>query len=162
MGVSDGTGREDRPPGGAEGGRIHLGREPPIRLGALLIEPSLRRVVHDDGREEIVEPRVMQVLVALVRSGGAILTRDDLLATCWHGVVVGEDAITRVMGRLRRLTEGIGENQLKLETITKVGYRLVAAGAVGRDPAPIPARGRRPASAAPSTPCSPTWRGSAG
>ncbi|HLZ84447.1 MAG TPA: adenylate/guanylate cyclase domain-containing protein, partial [Caulobacteraceae bacterium] len=134
MGVSDGM------------GRIHLGREPPIRLGALLIEPSLRRVVHDDGREEIVEPRVMQVLVALVRSGGAILTRDDLLAACWHGVVVGEDAITRVIGRLRRLTEGIGESQLKLETITKVGYRLVAASRPGEilpDPSPRALAGER-------------------
>ena len=124
MGVSDGKAQEDRPVAGGDR-RIHLGRAPVIRLGALVIEPSLRRVAHDDGREEIVEPRVMQVLVALAQSGGAILTRDDLLASCWHGVVVGEDAITRVIGRLRRLADGIGEGQFKLETITKVGYRVV-------------------------------------
>ena len=134
MGVSDGTAHEDRPTARGDR-RIHLGRAPVIRLGALVIEPSLRRVAHDDGREEIVEPRVMQVLVALAQSGGEILTRDDLLASCWYGVVVGEDAITRVIGRLRRLADGIGEGQFKLETITKVGYRIVPLGP-GRENAP--------------------------
>lgn len=95
MGVSDGRAGHGRP-GAGDHGQIHLGREAPIRLGALVIEPGLRSVTHDDGREEVVAPRVMQVLVALARSAGAIITRDDLLASCWHGVVVGEDAITRV------------------------------------------------------------------
>jgi len=141
MGVSDGKAEHDRPLAGDGDGRIHLGREAPIRLGALVIEPGLRRVAHDDGREEVVEPRVMQVLVALARSVGVIITRDDLLASCWHGVVVGEDAITRVISRLRRLADGIGEGQLKLETITKVGYRLVPTG---------PAPGHPPSDAGPA------------
>jgi adenylate cyclase len=100
-------------------------------LGALTIEPSLRRVVHDDGGSEIVEPRVMQVLVALVRAEGRILSRDDLLISCWHGVVVGEDAVTRVMGRLRRLVDGVGQGAFTLETVTKVGYRLVSTDRAG-------------------------------
>lgn len=116
------------------GGRSHPGRnlepinlaaEAPIRLGALTITPALRQVVHDDVREQIIEPRVMQVLVALLRADGQILTRDDLLASCWHGVIVGEDALTRVIGGVRRLSEGIGVDAFKLETITKVGYRIV-------------------------------------
>jgi class 3 adenylate cyclase len=123
MGEPDGKGGHDRPP--ASGVRIQLAHETAMRLGALRIEPALRTVAHDDGREEVVEPRVMQVLVALARASGAIITRDDLLASCWHGVVVGEDAISRVMGRLRRLADGIGAGQFKLETVTKVGYRLV-------------------------------------
>ncbi len=104
---------------------ITLASAPPLRVGALAIDPARRRVAHDDGREEILEPRVMQVLVSLVRAGGGIVTRDELLAACWHGVVVGEDAIDRVIGRLRRLADGLGG--FRLETITKVGYRLVAA-----------------------------------
>ena len=125
MGGSDDKAEHDRPFAGGDG-RIHLGREPSIRLGALVIEPGLRRIAHDDGREEFVEPRVMQGLVALARSEGAILTRDDLVETCWHGVVVGEDAITRVISRLRRLADGIGAGEFRIETHTKVGYRLMS------------------------------------
>jgi adenylate cyclase len=140
MGASDRTaddglplapnGSDRAPPLGGDGvrtnGRINLASERPLRLGPLAVEPALRRVAHDDGREEILEPRVMQVVVALIRADGQIVSRDDLMMSCWHGVVVGEDAINRVMGRVRRLTDGLGGGEIKLETVTKVGYRLVA------------------------------------
>lgn len=105
---------------------ITLAHEAPMRLGALSIEPARRRVAHDDGREEIIEPRVMQVFAALLHAGGQILTRDELLMSCWRGVVVGEDAVNRVMGRLRRLAADLGAGVFELQTITKVGYRLVS------------------------------------
>lgn len=105
--------------------RVVLSETSPLMLGELRVEPALRRVAHADGREDIVEPRVMQVLVALILAEGRILSRDELLARCWHGVVVGDDAINRVIGRLRRLIDGIGGGVFKLETITKVGFRLV-------------------------------------
>jgi hypothetical protein len=35
-------------------------------VGALTIDPAKRRVTRDDGREDFLEPRVMQVLVALL------------------------------------------------------------------------------------------------
>jgi TolB-like protein/DNA-binding winged helix-turn-helix (wHTH) protein len=114
-------------------GPIDLARESTLRIGPLRLEPPLRRILHQDGREEIVEPRVMQVLVALARAGGNILTRDDLLASCWRGVIVGEDAISRVMGRLRRLSEQLGDGVFMIETITKVGYRLVLLGEAKRE-----------------------------
>ena len=116
-------------------GPIVLAHEAPFRLGALTIEPALRCVSHDDGRDDVLEPRVMQVLVALARAPGQILSRNDLLATCWHGVVVGEDAIDRVIARVRRLADGLGQGQFKLQTITKVGYRLVLEAAAPAHPA---------------------------
>ncbi len=110
--------------------RINLAREAPARLGALAIEPALRRIANDDGREAVLEPRVMQVLVALVRAEGRIVSRDELAASCWHGVVVGEDALNRVIGRLRRVLEALGgDGDFQLETITRVGYRLLAPNA---------------------------------
>lgn len=101
---------------------IRLAREPPFKLGAMTVQPTHRRVVHDDGRGEILEPRVMQVLVALAKAQGRILSRDDLIASCWAGVVVSEDALNRAISRLRRVAQVFGEFQI--ETITKVGYRL--------------------------------------
>ena len=103
---------------------IRLAREHPFRLGAMTIQPTHRRVAHDDGRGEILEPRVMQVLVALAKAEGRILSRDDLIASCWAGVVVSEDALNRAISRLRRVAQAFGEFQI--ETITKVGYRLTS------------------------------------
>jgi DNA-binding winged helix-turn-helix (wHTH) protein len=122
--------------------RVSLAHEPAFALGPLAIEPALRRIVHSDGREEFVEPRVMQVLVALARADGTILSRDDLILSCWEGRIVGEDAINRVMSRLRRLSETLGRGAFRVETITKVGYRLVPEAAPpprGLDGGPSPA-----------------------
>jgi adenylate cyclase len=127
---------------GSQIGRIDLAREAPIQLGALGVEPALRRVANDDGREAILEPRVMQVLVALIRAGGRIVSRDELAASCWHGVVVGEDALNRVIGRLRRMLDAVG-GAVRLETITKVGYRLTPLAETAA-PAPAVMEERRP------------------
>ncbi|HEX3406351.1 MAG TPA: winged helix-turn-helix domain-containing protein [Caulobacteraceae bacterium] len=120
---------------------VVLAHAAPARLGPLMIEPAMRRVVHDDGQEEFLQPRVMQALVALLRADGQILSRDDLMAQCWSGVVVGEDALNRVMAQLRRLSEGPGAGVFRVETITKVGYRLIAessaAPATVADPLPV-------------------------
>ena len=136
-------------------GRVVLAHEAPIRIGPLVIDPARRRVGHDDGREDILEPKVMQVLVALARAGGDILTRDELMESCWGGVVVGEDSLSRVIGRVRRLTEGPGAGTLRLETITRVGYRLIREGEsqvapLPKGPAPRP--GERPTMALPAKP----------
>ena len=70
----------------------------------------------------------MQVLVMLARAGSAIVSRDELTEACWEGRIVGEDAINRVISRLRRVAEGIGAGSFRIETVTKVGYRLARPG----------------------------------
>ncbi|BCW88002.1 hypothetical protein sos41_11390 [Alphaproteobacteria bacterium SO-S41] len=100
---------------------VVLAREGAFTLGTLRIDPPLREVMGAD-RCESLEPRVMQVLVALHRARGAIVTRDELTMSCWGGRVVGEDAINRALGRLRRLAQQ--SDAFQLETIRKVGYRL--------------------------------------
>ena len=123
LGASAGMSASD---GMLEPRRIRLASEPPIAVAALKVEPMLRRISRADGHEEFLEPRVMQVLVALLKAEGGVVSRDELLQSCWNGAVVGEDAIDRVIGRIRRLTERF--DGLRLETVTKVGYRLLSAG----------------------------------
>ena len=100
---------------------IDLARSRPFRLGGLEVDPPRRRV----STGETLEPRVMQVLVALARANGAVVSRDELIRTCWDGRIVGEDSITRVVGALRRLAEKRGGGSFRIETVPKVGYRLV-------------------------------------
>lgn len=108
--------------------RVELAHEPDFVLGRLTISPSRRELVRDDGEREVIEHRMMRVLIALSKARGNILTRDELIMCCWDGVVVGEDAINRVMSRLRKVANGIGAGSIEIETITKVGYRLTSNG----------------------------------
>lgn len=109
-------------------GKVELAHEPDFVLGRLTVSPSRRELVRDDGTREVLEHRVMQVLVALSRAEGNIVTRDELTMLCWDGRVVGEDAIHRVMSRLRKVASGIGAGSIEIETITKIGYRLTSDG----------------------------------
>lgn len=102
---------------------IDLAHTPPFVLGGLQVDPVTRQLAYSDGTTETLEPRVMEVLVALHRAGGAVLSRDDLTAACWRGNVVGEDAIQRVIQRLRKVA-GLAET-FRIDTITKAGYRLM-------------------------------------
>jgi DNA-binding winged helix-turn-helix (wHTH) protein/tetratricopeptide (TPR) repeat protein len=108
--------------------RVELAHEPDFVLGRLTVSPSRRELVRDDGEREVIEHRMMRVLIALSKARGNILTRDELIMCCWDGVVVGEDAINRVMSRLRKVANGIGAGSIEIETITKVGYRLTSNG----------------------------------
>lgn len=123
-------------PDSSENPPIVLARERPFRLGAVTVRPATREIAGPLGRE-VLEPRVMEVLVALARAKGETVTRDDLIASCWEGRVVGEDAITRVISRLRRHSEGVGRDGWTMETVTKVGYRLIPRDAVDVEAAPL-------------------------
>jgi DNA-binding response OmpR family regulator len=69
---------------------VELGREPEFALGGIRIRPAHCELV-GAGWSETLEPRVMQVLVALTRAGGEVVSRDDLIEACWEGRIVGED-----------------------------------------------------------------------
>ena len=101
---------------------IDLAHIRPFQLGGAEVRPASREVARGN-RRELLEPLVMQVLVALASARGETMSRDDLIAACWGGRAVTDDAINRVISRLRALARDFGG--FRVETITKVGYRLV-------------------------------------
>jgi DNA-binding winged helix-turn-helix (wHTH) protein/tetratricopeptide (TPR) repeat protein len=122
--------------------RIDLAHEADFTIGGLTVHPSTREVSRGDARQ-VIEPRIMQVLVALHRARGAVVSKDDLVLSCWEGRVVGEDAINRVISRLRKLSEDFGHDEFRIETVTRVGYRLVLRD--GAAPADLPPQKTVPA-----------------
>src|SRR5579863_8993454 len=102
---------------------IDLAREASFSLAALEVSPATREVVIA-GRLETLEPRVMQVLVALARRRGEVVSRDELIASCWAGRIVSEDAINRCIHAVRQLADH--GRDFSVTTIARVGYRLDA------------------------------------
>lgn len=105
---------------------IRLSTERDFALGIIEVRPSLREV-RWNGHQEQLEPRVMQVLVALAGAKGAVVSRDALIRRCWEGRIVGEAAINRTIFKLRELSEAGGTSSFRIETIPRVGYRLIPA-----------------------------------
>jgi TolB-like protein/DNA-binding winged helix-turn-helix (wHTH) protein len=112
---------------------VDLAREAAFRLACVDVRPATREVVGRRGQREVLEPRVMQVLVALARRRGEVVSRDELIHACWRGRVVGDDAVNRCVAALRRVGQAFGG--LAIETIARVGYRLDVIAAPRPDPA---------------------------
>lgn len=110
-----------RPPG-----RVDLAREAAFDLGQAHIRPAICEVQVGEDRLKL-QPRVMQVLVALVRARGEVVSRDELVERCWGGLIVGDDSINRCIVRLRRLAEVEAPGAFQIETLARVGYRLTCA-----------------------------------
>ena len=102
---------------------IRLAEEADFLIGRLRIRPSRGEVEHDAGVERL-EPRLMQVLIALAQADGQTVSRAELIDRCWGGVNVGPDAVNRVISLLRRLLTAAAPDG-RLETLPRIGYRLV-------------------------------------
>lgn len=111
-------------PTGIGEGPIDLATVAPFELGAMRIIPAERAVVAGEDRRD-VQPRVMKALVALAERRGEVVSRDRLVERAWDGRVVGDDAINRCILALRHLAEGFRPAPFAIETVPRVGHRLV-------------------------------------
>jgi TolB-like protein/DNA-binding winged helix-turn-helix (wHTH) protein len=103
---------------------ITLGGESDFALSELHVCPSLREVRAGE-KKETVEPRVMQVLVVLALAEGAVVSRETLIERCWGGRIVGEAAINTCIAKVRAVAGLGGGLAFEIETVPRVGYRLV-------------------------------------
>ena len=100
-------------------------REARFRVADWLVEPALGRI--KQGHTIIrLEPKVMEVLVYLASRPGEVVSRRELETSIWAGTVVGYDAVTGSIQKLRKAFEDSPRAPQIIETLAKRGYRLVA------------------------------------
>ena len=99
----------------ARGGR-------PIEVGPLRIDPRRREASVGERRLEL-RAREFDLLVALARDPGVVLTRDALLEGVWGTDFPGETRTVDV--HIAELRKKLDEDGPKIETVRGMGYRLV-------------------------------------
>ena len=92
--------------------------------------------------------RAFDVLLTLVDRHGQLVTKDELMAEVWPGVVVEENNLQVHISALRKLLDAASKGENYLLTVAGRGYRFVAP--VERESAPPSAASAAPASAAPA------------
>ena len=73
-----------------------------------------------------LEPKAMEVLVYLASRSGQVVTREQLEEDVWHGALVGYDAVTNTIIKLRKALNDNARNPQFIATIPKKGYQLIA------------------------------------
>lgn len=84
--------------------------------------------VEFDGQRHELQRRVMQVLVALAKGRPGVVSRDKLVELCWEGRVVGDDALNRCILALRHLAQDFSPPPFIIETVPRIGHRLIENG----------------------------------
>lgn len=96
-----------------------------FEIGEWLVDPDSGRILCR-GDEVKLEPKVMAVLVSLALQPGKVLSREELEATVWAGTIVGYDALSNSIIKLRKALGDDRRDPRYIETVSKKGYRLVA------------------------------------
>jgi DNA-binding response OmpR family regulator len=98
----------------------------PISIGSLTIDPA-RREVHTEQGLVRLTALDFDLLVALARHSGHVLTRRQLLESVWGGDYYGDDRVVDV--HIRSLRKALGDDATSPEligTVRAIGYRLIA------------------------------------
>ncbi len=74
-----------------------------------------------------LEPKAMEVLVYLASHPGQVITREELERDVWRGALVGYDAITSTVIKLRKALQDNARQPRFIATIPKKGYQLIAS-----------------------------------
>lgn len=101
-----------------------LSSVPRFRLGPLLVEPE-RLTLMGDGQTITLEPRMMEVLIALAERAGEVISAEQLLIEVWHGSFYGDNPVHKTIAQLRRKLGDDSRQPRFIETIRKRGYRLL-------------------------------------
>lgn len=95
-----------------------------FRLGEWEVEP-LTNTLRRGGHPSHIEPKVMDVLLCLARHQGEVVSRDQLLAEVWDGLVVTEEVLTRCISELRTALGDTNRERRFIRTVPKRGYVLI-------------------------------------
>jgi TolB-like protein len=72
-----------------------------------------------------VEPQVFDLLVHLIKHRDRVVSKDDLLASIWHGRIVSESALFNRINAARSAIGDTGDQQRLIKTLPRKGLRFV-------------------------------------
>ena len=89
------------------------------------IEAGTHRIARDSVEVKL-EPRSMELLLYLAARPGEVVTRAEIEEQVWQGRVVGYEAVSGAIAKIRKAFGDNGKRHRVIETIPKSGYRLTA------------------------------------
>jgi Tol biopolymer transport system component/DNA-binding winged helix-turn-helix (wHTH) protein len=87
--------------------------------------PHERLLIKNSNRVALT-PRVLDLLIVLVKQNGELVSKEKLLTSIWADSFVEEGNISRAVSTLRKNLGAQGNGSDFIETVPKVGYRFIA------------------------------------
>ena len=101
-------------------------RHPFFTFGDWTVRPGQRVIERREERVSL-EPKLMDVLVALACRTPDVVSTDELLTACWAGHFYGDNPVHKAIAQLRRALGDDARAPRYIATIRKRGYQVTAA-----------------------------------
>ena len=108
-----------------------------LRVGDWCVDPSSGQI-SKDGETARLEVRTLRLLLCLAGRAGEVVSIDDLLNQAWAGVIVSPDSVYQAVASLRRQLGDDSKQPTYIETVPRLGYRMVATVGPWVDPPAAP------------------------
>ena len=95
-------------------------------IGDWQVSPQEGLLSHENNLVHL-EPKAMEVLVYFASRPGDVITREELERDVWSGALVGYDAVTNTIIKLRKALQDNARQPRFIATIPKKGYQLIAS-----------------------------------
>jgi len=96
-----------------------------FRFGDFTLDVRERRLLRG-GEAVRLSPKAYDLLVALVRHSGQLVTKDELLKSVWPEAFVEEGILTVHISALRKALGSDRQTPEYIETVSRSGYRFIA------------------------------------
>lgn len=114
-----------------------------LRIGDWCVDPAISQISRN-GESARLEARTMRLLLCLAERAGEVVSVDDLLNQVWSGVIVSPDSVYQAVASLRRFLGDDPKRPSYIETVPRLGYRMLANVSPWPDPSNGQPSGSRP------------------
>ncbi|HSW23660.1 MAG TPA: winged helix-turn-helix domain-containing protein, partial [Burkholderiaceae bacterium] len=103
--------------------RVDIGMNAPrLQFGAFVLDMG-RAELSRAGQPMALRPKALALLGLLASRAGHAVSKEELLAAVWPGVVVGDDSLTQCVAEVRTALGDRG-GQSFIHTLPRLGYRF--------------------------------------
>jgi DNA-binding winged helix-turn-helix (wHTH) protein len=95
------------------------------KFGPYSLDTRTGELRRDNARIQL-RPKVFELLVVLVKNGGRLVPKSELLDELWSDVHVEQGSLTRAIAYLRSALDDSPEQPRYVATIARRGYRFIA------------------------------------
>lgn len=97
-----------------------------LRVGEWRFNPASGELLRN-GETQRLDARTSRLLLCLAERPGEVVSIDELLNRAWAGVSVSPDSVYQAVTSLRRQLGDDPKQPCYIETVPRLGYRMVAA-----------------------------------
>lgn len=94
------------------------------RVGQFTLDATQRILLLNDQKIPL-KPKTFDVLEVLAAHVNQVVSKNDIIDAVWHDAFVEEGNLAVYISTLRKILSSAGDRTVFIETIPKVGYRLV-------------------------------------